>query len=110
MRLVEVGSARGRAASQAPRATKSAWQRIRPGDLGGLSEADDMQLRKVWRIGFLAPTPASLSSQNTDAFLQGMRELGYVEGKRLAPPDPDALAPIAARRYPSYGFAGKRSR
>lgn len=42
------------------------------------------QQGKVWRIGFLAPTPASLSSQNTDAFLQGMRELGYVEGKNLA--------------------------
>jgi putative ABC transport system substrate-binding protein len=38
---------------------------------------------KVWRVGFLWPSPASLSSQNADAFLRGMRELGYVEGKNL---------------------------
>jgi putative ABC transport system substrate-binding protein len=38
---------------------------------------------KVWRVGFLSPTSASLSSSNTNAFLKGMRELGYVEGKNL---------------------------
>ena len=38
---------------------------------------------KVWRVGFLSLTSASLSSKNTDAFLRGMRELGYVEGKNL---------------------------
>ena len=38
---------------------------------------------KAWRIGFLSLSSASLSSQNTDAFLKGMRELGYVEGKNL---------------------------
>jgi putative ABC transport system substrate-binding protein len=41
------------------------------------------QQGKVWRVGFLWPTPASLSSQNANAFLQGMHELGYVEGKNL---------------------------
>jgi putative ABC transport system substrate-binding protein len=41
------------------------------------------QQGKVWRVGFLWPSPASLSSQNANAFLQGMRELGYVEGKNL---------------------------
>ena len=41
------------------------------------------QQGKVWRVGFLSPTSASLSSQNTGAFLKGMRELGYVEGKNL---------------------------
>jgi putative ABC transport system substrate-binding protein len=41
------------------------------------------QQGKVWRVGFLWPTSASLSSQNAGAFLQGMRELGYVEGKNL---------------------------
>ena len=41
---------------------------------------------KVWRVGFLSQTtrPASLSdSYNYGAFLRGMRELGYVEGKNL---------------------------
>ena len=38
---------------------------------------------KIWRVGFLWPGPASLSSQNADAFLRGMRELGYVEGTNL---------------------------
>jgi putative ABC transport system substrate-binding protein len=38
---------------------------------------------KVWRVGFLSPVSASGISQYTDAFLKGMRELGYVEGKNL---------------------------
>jgi putative tryptophan/tyrosine transport system substrate-binding protein len=41
------------------------------------------QQGKVWRVGFLSPVSASSSSQNTDAFLKGMRELGYVEGRNL---------------------------
>jgi putative ABC transport system substrate-binding protein len=41
------------------------------------------QQGKVWRVGFLSPVSASSSSQTTDAFLKGMRELGYVEGKNL---------------------------
>ena len=41
------------------------------------------QQGKVWRVGFLSPSSASLSSQNTGAFLKGLRELGYVEGKTL---------------------------
>ena len=41
------------------------------------------QQSKVWRVGFLSPVSASSSSQNTDAFLKGMQELGYVEGKNL---------------------------
>src|SRR6266700_3235781 len=41
------------------------------------------QQGKVWRVGILSPTSASLSSSNTNAFLKGMRELGYVEGKNL---------------------------
>lgn len=38
---------------------------------------------KVWRVGFLSPTSASLNSQSTAAFQRGMRELGYVEGRNL---------------------------
>ncbi len=43
------------------------------------------QLGKVWRVGFLAPRnrPASLESDVYSGFIQGMRELGYVEGKNL---------------------------
>ena len=42
---------------------------------------------KVWRIGFLAPLSRSTPSRPDvyyDAFVQGIRELGYVEGKNLA--------------------------
>jgi putative ABC transport system substrate-binding protein len=38
---------------------------------------------KIWRVGFLSPTSASLSSQSTDAFLRRMRELGYIESRNL---------------------------
>ena len=43
------------------------------------------QQPKVWRIGFLAPRsrPASLEFGFYGAFTQGMRELGYIEGKNL---------------------------
>jgi putative ABC transport system substrate-binding protein len=44
------------------------------------------QQGKVWRVGFLAMSgrPASLESHFLGAFPQGMRELGYIEGKNLA--------------------------
>jgi putative ABC transport system substrate-binding protein len=43
------------------------------------------QLGRVWRVGFLTPSarPATLSRGNFAAFLVGMNELGYVEGKNL---------------------------
>jgi putative tryptophan/tyrosine transport system substrate-binding protein len=43
------------------------------------------QKAKLWRIGFLSSQqrPASLNDGSTGAFLQGMRELGYVEGKNV---------------------------
>jgi putative ABC transport system substrate-binding protein len=47
--------------------------------LGALAQ----QQGKVWRIGFLSQSSASLSSLYTDAFLKGMRDLGYIEGKNL---------------------------
>ena len=34
---------------------------------------------KVWRIGFSGTSPEG-ASPNYDAFLQGIRELGYAEG------------------------------
>jgi putative ABC transport system substrate-binding protein len=45
--------------------------------------AHAQQQGKVWRVGFLTLRQASESSQYTDAFLEGMRELGYVEGRNL---------------------------
>ncbi len=43
------------------------------------------QKGKVWRLGFLTARGRkdSLGSDEFDAFLRGMRELGYVEGKNL---------------------------
>jgi len=39
---------------------------------------------KLHRIGMLERTPASTSAANLDAFRQGLRELGYVEGETFA--------------------------
>src|SRR5258706_13882549 len=36
---------------------------------------------KLYRIGMLERTPAALNAANVDAFRQGLRELGYVEGE-----------------------------
>jgi len=36
---------------------------------------------KVWRIGFLAGAPHEANSRNYASFVEGMRELGYVENK-----------------------------
>ena len=41
------------------------------------------QQPKVWRIGFLYHRSRAASLDVLDAFLQGMRELGYFEGKNL---------------------------
>jgi putative tryptophan/tyrosine transport system substrate-binding protein len=41
------------------------------------------QLTKVPRIGYLSPTSPSVSPTRIEAFRQGLRELGYVEGKNI---------------------------
>ena len=38
---------------------------------------------KVTRIGVLEPTSMALNAANLDAFRQGLRELGYVEGPNV---------------------------
>jgi putative tryptophan/tyrosine transport system substrate-binding protein len=43
--------------------------------------AEAQQPGKVWRIGVLETLSATLNTANLDAFRQGMRELGYVEGR-----------------------------
>src|SRR5215475_11612011 len=47
------------------------------------SSAWAQQPSKVFRIGYLQAPPASAVATRTDAFRQGLRELGYVEGKTL---------------------------
>jgi putative tryptophan/tyrosine transport system substrate-binding protein len=49
-------------------------------------ESFAQQQGKVWRVGFLAvdSRQSMLDSGRYDAFLRGMRDLGYVEGKNLA--------------------------
>jgi putative tryptophan/tyrosine transport system substrate-binding protein len=41
------------------------------------------QAGKVWRIGLLSGASREPTSSNYEAFLQGMRELGYVEGRNF---------------------------
>jgi ABC-type uncharacterized transport system substrate-binding protein len=48
------------------------------------SRAGAQQSGKIPRIGFLLAVPASTISARIEAFRQGLRELGYVEGKNIA--------------------------
>jgi len=48
-----------------------------------VSVAQAQQPTKIPRIGYLGGSSASASSTRVDAFRQGLRELGYVEGKNL---------------------------
>jgi putative ABC transport system substrate-binding protein len=45
------------------------------------SSAEAQQLGKVYRIGYLAAGSAPVASTRVEAFRQGLRALGYVEGK-----------------------------
>jgi putative ABC transport system substrate-binding protein len=45
--------------------------------------AQAQQPTKVPRIGYLTPVSLSANSARVDAFRQGLRELGYVEGKNI---------------------------
>ena len=45
--------------------------------------AEAQQPEKIWRIGFLGAQTASRVKDRADALQQGLRELGYVEGKNL---------------------------
>src|ERR1044071_2659277 len=42
------------------------------------------QTEKLPRIGFLDPTSRSVSNARIEAFRQGLRKLGYTEGKNIA--------------------------
>lgn len=47
------------------------------------SLAAAQQTKKVPRIGYLTNTPFSAESQTREAFRQGLRDLGYVEGENI---------------------------
>ena len=51
--------------------------------LGGTAITDAQQLKKVARIGFLASSSSERVKSRLAAFQQGLRELGYVEGKNV---------------------------
>src|SRR5215475_11234456 len=46
--------------------------------------AEAQQPAKIPRIGFLGASSASFYSARIDTFRQGLRELGYIEGKNIA--------------------------
>jgi putative ABC transport system substrate-binding protein len=68
----------------------------------GSAKAEAQQPGKVPRIGFLFATPLSAQSARIEAFRQGLRELGYVEGKniviewRSAEGKPDRVSKLVA--------------
>ncbi len=49
--------------------------------LGLCWSAEAQQTSKIARIGYLIPSTPAAAAQNVEAFRQGLRELGYVEGK-----------------------------
>jgi putative tryptophan/tyrosine transport system substrate-binding protein len=51
--------------------------------LGTGAVATSQQPGKIPRIGFLGATSPSVESARTEAFRQGLRELGHVEGKNI---------------------------
>ena len=52
--------------------------------LASVHRAEAQQTGKVPRIAYLHPGPAAAVSARMEAFRQGLRELGYVEGKNIA--------------------------
>jgi putative ABC transport system substrate-binding protein len=48
------------------------------------SSAEAQQPHKIPRVGYLQAPPASAVATRTEAFRQGLRELGYFEGKNIA--------------------------
>jgi putative ABC transport system substrate-binding protein len=51
--------------------------------LAPCSAVEAQQPTKIPRIGYLAAASRSISSARAEAFRQGLRELGYVEGKNI---------------------------
>ena len=49
--------------------------------VGSLHLVQGQQPFKIARIGYLIPSTPSAAVQNVEAFRQGLRELGHIEGK-----------------------------
>ena len=68
----------------------------------GLAAVAGAQSTKIPRIGYLAANTRAATTARAEAFRQGLRELGYVEGKniaiehRYADGNPDRLPTLAA--------------
>ena len=45
--------------------------------------AEAQQAGRVWRIGYLSADDPSVASHLVEAFRQGLRDLGYVEGQNV---------------------------
>src|ERR1700757_386588 len=48
----------------------------------GLAEAEPQN--KIWHVGVLDTTPRQLNAENMNAFMKGLGELGYEEGRNLS--------------------------
>src|SRR5713226_2383963 len=55
--------------------------------LGCVGMVEAQQPKKVPRIGFLTASALSVISARLESFRQGLRELGYVEGKNIVVED-----------------------
>jgi putative ABC transport system substrate-binding protein len=73
------------------------------------ASAEAQQPKKVARIGYLSSQSLSANSTRIEAFCQGLRELGYVEGKNIvveyrhAEGKQDGLPALAAELVPQNG-------
>ncbi len=63
----------------------------------GETIAEAQQAKKVPRIGWLRGSSGGSSSARTEPFRQGLRELGYVEGKNIVIEYPKVEGNLAAR-------------
>jgi putative ABC transport system substrate-binding protein len=54
------------------------------GMLSAYSTAVAQQQAKIWKIGILVSSSPSLNASRDEALRQGLRELGYVEGKNIS--------------------------
>jgi putative ABC transport system substrate-binding protein len=59
-------------------------QAVSTGLLAAPAVAGAQQAGKVYRIGYLSTQSASTGRNYLDAFRQGLRDLGYLEGRNLA--------------------------
>src|SRR6266850_3389362 len=72
------------------------------GPIGRAADAQEPKAGKVYRIGFMSMRSGRADNPQLDAFQQGLREMGYLEGRnvvleiRYAKGDPRKLPGLAA--------------